>query len=159
MPRDFKIGMIVGAAALMLVLGWLSTRKNISVQARLEQINEKRMLESIRDNNAVTVSKIAHTISKEKPEPKLKSDPNEPIVQAASFDPDSELVKTELTVEHRKKIKTNKLHVVLKDETLSSISQRYYKSSLQWPRIINANLSVITDPDKIKPGMKLIIPQ
>ncbi len=49
-------------------------------------------------------------------------------------------------------------HIVQKDETLFGISQDYYGSGDQWERIFEANRSVLSDPDKLTPGMKLLIP-
>ena len=56
------------------------------------------------------------------------------------------------------KIKTQRFHIVRKDQTLSAISRIYYGSSNQWQKIVNANRDIIKDPNKINSGMKLIIP-
>ena len=56
------------------------------------------------------------------------------------------------------KIKTQRFHIVRKDQTLSAISRIYYGSPNQWKKIVNANRDIIKDPDKIQPGTKLIIP-
>lgn len=50
------------------------------------------------------------------------------------------------------------IHVVAQDETLSKISKRYYGTSGQWQKILQANSAILKDPTKIKPGMKLVIP-
>ena len=63
----------------------------------------------------------------------------------------SQFVQTE-------KIKTQRFHIVRKDQTLSAISRIYYGSPNQWKKIVNANRDIIKDPDKIQPGTKLIIP-
>lgn len=55
-------------------------------------------------------------------------------------------------------IKTQKFHIVLKNETLSDISRKYYGSTGQWKKIAAANSDVIKDPNKVKAGTKLIIP-
>src|ERR1700734_815606 len=41
---------------------------------------------------------------------------------------------------------------------LSKISQHFYGSANQYMKIFNANKNVLSDPDKIKPGMNLVIP-
>lgn len=56
------------------------------------------------------------------------------------------------------KIKTQRFHIVRKDQTLSAISRIYYGSSNQWQKIVNANRDIIKDANKIQPGTKLIIP-
>ncbi|MEJ2649067.1 MAG: LysM peptidoglycan-binding domain-containing protein, partial [Sedimentisphaerales bacterium] len=53
--------------------------------------------------------------------------------------------------------KTERFYIVGKNQTLSEISRIYYHSANQWQRIVDANPQ-IRDPNKIKPGMKLIIP-
>jgi len=47
---------------------------------------------------------------------------------------------------------------VLKNETLSAISQRHYGTPNQWRKIVEANRDTIKNPNKITPGTKLIIP-
>ena len=56
------------------------------------------------------------------------------------------------------KIKTQRFHIIRKDQTLSAISRQYYGSPNKWKKIVNANRDIIKDPDKLKPGTKLIIP-
>ena len=60
--------------------------------------------------------------------------------------------------ERQEKIKTTKFHIVLKNETLSAISQRHYGTPNQWRKIVEANRDTIKNPNKITPGTKLIIP-
>ena len=50
-------------------------------------------------------------------------------------------------------------HTVEKGETLSSISEKYFKTQGKWEMIYRANMDVIGDnPNVIRPGMKLKIP-
>jgi len=51
------------------------------------------------------------------------------------------------------------IHVVAGGETLSSISVMYYGSGSQWRRIVDANPKVITDENRLQPGMRLVIPR
>ena len=51
------------------------------------------------------------------------------------------------------------IHVVAGGETLSSISVMYYGSGRQWRRIVDANPKVITDENRLQPGMRLVIPR
>ncbi len=48
-------------------------------------------------------------------------------------------------------------YMVEKDDTLQKISQKFYNSYSRWPRIYEANKSVIPNPDRIKPGTVLQI--
>ena len=55
--------------------------------------------------------------------------------------------------------KTARTYVVRKGDTLAKISKKYYGTSKKWRRIYKANRKTLTDgPDKIHPGMKLVIP-
>jgi len=51
-----------------------------------------------------------------------------------------------------------KVHVVEKGDTLSAIAKKYYGKANAYMKIFEANKDVLTDPDKIKPGQKLRIP-
>jgi nucleoid-associated protein YgaU len=47
---------------------------------------------------------------------------------------------------------------VREDDSLSKISVRFYGNSADWERIFAANRDVLEAPDKLAPGMQLIIP-
>lgn len=49
-------------------------------------------------------------------------------------------------------------HVVNKGETLSKIAEQYYGDKMLYPKIFEANRDLLKDPNKIKPGQKLLIP-
>jgi nucleoid-associated protein YgaU len=51
-----------------------------------------------------------------------------------------------------------KVHVVEKGDTLSAIAKKYYGKASAYTRIFEANRDVLDDPDKIKPGQRLRIP-
>ena len=61
--------------------------------------------------------------------------------------------------EQEEKITTTRFHIVRRGENLSAISQQYYGSANKWQKILDANKDTLKDPNKIAPGMKLIIPQ
>ncbi len=74
--------------------------------------------------------------------------------------PDSTIYSAgEPTVEETEKIKTQKFHIISKGETLSDISHKYYGSANKWQKILDANRNVIKDANKLRPGIKLIIPE
>ena len=50
-------------------------------------------------------------------------------------------------------------HEVVKGETLSAISKKYYGSANKYPRIFEANRDQLKDPDHIQIGQRLRIPQ
>lgn len=49
-------------------------------------------------------------------------------------------------------------HTVKKGETLSHIAQHYYGRASEYKKIFDANRNQISDPDKIREGMTLVIP-
>lgn len=51
-----------------------------------------------------------------------------------------------------------KIHVVEKGDTLGAIAKKHYGKASAYMKIFEANRDVLDDPDKIKPGQKLRIP-
>ena len=49
-------------------------------------------------------------------------------------------------------------HVVQKGDTLYSLARKYYNNQARWKDIYNANRNVLSDPNKLKVGMELVIP-
>lgn len=49
-------------------------------------------------------------------------------------------------------------HVVQKGETLSKIAADYYGDKMVYPQIFEANKDILSDPNKIQPGQRLLIP-
>ena len=50
------------------------------------------------------------------------------------------------------------VHKVQSGESLSKISKHYYKDANQYMKIFNANKDQLSNPDMIKPGQELKIP-
>jgi nucleoid-associated protein YgaU len=65
-------------------------------------------------------------------------------------------VKVAVSQQTEKK-KTRTYHIVQAGDTLSQISYKYYGSTEKWSKILSANQATLTDPNKLKPGTKLII--
>ncbi|HEX7707991.1 MAG TPA: LysM peptidoglycan-binding domain-containing protein [Thermoanaerobaculia bacterium] len=51
-----------------------------------------------------------------------------------------------------------RVHEVVRGDTLSAIAKKYYGSANKYTKIFEANRDILDDPDKIKPGQKLTIP-
>ena len=60
--------------------------------------------------------------------------------------------------EQTERIQTQKFHIVRKRETLSDVARQYYGSPAKWQKIYNANRNVVTNPNAVRPGTKLILP-
>ncbi|MBU1006330.1 MAG: LysM peptidoglycan-binding domain-containing protein [Candidatus Omnitrophica bacterium] len=55
--------------------------------------------------------------------------------------------------------KSTRTYVVQKGDTLQKISDKVYGTTKNWKKIFNANKKTLKDPNKIKLGQKLIIPE
>jgi nucleoid-associated protein YgaU len=53
---------------------------------------------------------------------------------------------------------SGRTYTVQPGDSLSKISKQFYDDPNQYMKIVHANSDQISDPDKIKPGMKLSIP-
>lgn len=53
---------------------------------------------------------------------------------------------------------TRRTYTVKPGDSLSKISQEFYGSANQYMKIFEANKNTLKDPDKIAPGMELVIP-
>ena len=136
MQKDFKIGMVVGLVVVIAAAIWLATRPSLSPRARILRAHSSTSAGEAQGNPSTPAGAIV---------PKNAND--------------NQLEVSDLTVyEQSQKIKTQRFHIVGDGENLSAISQKYYGSAGKWPKILAANRSVVKDPDKIKPGTKLIIP-
>jgi LysM repeat protein len=51
-----------------------------------------------------------------------------------------------------------KSYTVVAGDNLGKISQHFYGKASEYMKIFEANKNVLSDPDKIKPGMNLVIP-
>jgi 5'-nucleotidase len=149
MQKDFKIGLAIGTVLAAGVIIWLATLPNLSTQARALQAASNI-------NSSPQTSPIA------------SSSVTSPIL------PDSEIRTTsaeqqttnneQQTMPAPSKVKGNteqpqRIHVVQKGDTLSSISAKYYGSARQWRKIVAANRDNLPDPNRLIPGSRLLIPQ
>jgi nucleoid-associated protein YgaU len=82
-----------------------------------------------------------------------------PLQQTSSQPPRFEMnLPNSATYEQTEKIETQKFHIVRPGETLSAISVKYYGSASKMRKILDANPRTLENPNSLKPGMKLMIP-
>ena len=137
MQKDLKIGLALGLVLVASALLWLTTRPSLSPIARMSQVSD-----------AIPAQQSF--------EPTNETDTAE--TKPTSISPEPELPYT-AQYEQAEKIKPQKFHIVLKGQTLTQISQKYYGSAGNWKKILDANRDKIKDPNKLIPGTKLIIPE
>ena len=133
MPKDFKIGMLVGLAVVMSAGLWLSTRPSLSARATMPGP----------ENSDAEQEEVIDQLS------------FEPSI------PDSRSVETEIASdkETAKDIEGPKYHTVQNGDTLSGISYQYYGSEHKWQKILDANRNVIQNVKNLRLGVRLIIPE
>lgn len=67
-------------------------------------------------------------------------------------------VVAEVTIDPAAKV-TVKIYTVKAGDTLSKIAKEQLGDANDYMKIFNANKNILTDPDKIKPGQVLTIPE
>jgi nucleoid-associated protein YgaU len=67
-------------------------------------------------------------------------------------------VVAEVTIDPSAKV-TTKVYTVKPGDTLSKIAKEHLGDANDYMKIFNANKGILTDPDKIKPGQVLTIPE
>jgi outer membrane protein OmpA-like peptidoglycan-associated protein len=84
--------------------------------------------------------------------------PGEPeIPEAKKIEEGKFLVEEEKKIESAVKVET-KEYVIRKGDTLSKIAQEQLGKAHRWKYLYELNKDVIKDPNKLKPGKKIIIP-
>jgi nucleoid-associated protein YgaU len=132
MPKDFKIGMLLGLVLVIGVLLWLSTRPGLSAGAGITVPGNSEAEREIMEQNGFA--------------------PNLPDSRPAETDNEGGRKETKV-------LEGPRYHMVLDGETLSGISYQYYGSVNKWQKILDANKDVIKDVKNLKLGTKLIIPE
>jgi nucleoid-associated protein YgaU len=157
MRKDLKTGIAIGVALAAGAVVIMSIWPGASIESRL-----RRSRTAARDEPA------AETVPSS--EDKVESAPTEPeggqegIVPVEQLD-EAVTVEVEEILNHQVESpeaedeKQMRIHVVAGGETLSSISMMYYGSVRQWRKIIEANPKVVSDENRLVPGMRLVIPR
>ena len=137
MHKDFKTGLILGLVLGFAAIVWLATRPGL-IKARL-----------LRSYGAGARQQLPN-------EPSFA--PNSPDASSARTTDESPNVPDLTVYEQTEKIKTEKFHIVQQGQTLSDIAYDRYGSAAKWRIIYNANRDVVKNPNSVRPGTKLIIP-
>ena len=141
MHRDFKIGLICGMVVVVAATIYIATRPALSPKPlRPRRIPQPAPASSLVD----TAPNAPDTLPPHEPHDPSPLDPN---------------LRDWTIYEQPRKITTEKFHIVRKNETLSDIARQYYGSAAKWQKIYNANRDRLKNPDSVRPGTKLIIPE
>ena len=155
MQKDMKIGMFVGLILAGVIMVYVCTRPSFSPKARMLRQNQTDTNGPRRASLVPSKPVSPNNIDVEVNRPmQVTEQTTEPLeiqpqpVNKTALEP----VYVERTYE------TRKFYIVRKGDTLSKISKRYYGTSNKWYRIYEANRDVLENPDMLKPGVKLHIP-
>jgi nucleoid-associated protein YgaU len=70
-----------------------------------------------------------------------------------------EVAKKEAPAPAPEKVSAERFYEVVSGDTLGKIAQKYYGKASAYPKIFEANRDILDNPDLIKPGQKLRIPE
>lgn len=135
------------------------TREMYNIEIELPHMDkESKKLESDLGNKGYIVKK--EKLSKKTIEPITEQKRQVPA-PVETITPDKPQVVYQKQAAPEEKSRTEerqKSYVVQKGDTLQKISDKMYGTTKKWKKIFEANKNVLKNPDKIKPGQKLIIP-
>jgi nucleoid-associated protein YgaU len=157
MRKDLKTGIAIGVALAVGAIVIMSVWPGAGVESRLRQSRTSAGVEPA----AKTVPSSEDEVESE---PAERQGGEEDIVPVEQLDEAATVEVEEIFTPQPEPPKAQdqrqvRIHVVAGGETLSSISMMYYGSGRQWRRVIEANPKVITDENRLVPGMRLVIPR
>ena len=157
MRNDLKTGMLVGVALVIGTILIMSVLPGASVESRLRQSTTFQPDESTDETAIIDKGQIkgppVEPDRRDKPRPPVKQ-PSEPAT--GQFDQIREAPIESPNVEPAQQ---PQIHIVSGGETLSAISMMYYGNTHEWKRIVDTNPNMITDENRLRPGMRLVIPR
>ncbi len=159
MRNDVKVGMLIGTALVAAAMVTVAVWPGASIEARL--LRTSRTAEAEASQNGATPEAGASS-SSARPAPGPASqpprDPSRETMEAARVAVQSVQPPADPPVVQAP-TPTVRTHVVQPGQTLSHIAQQYYGSATQWRKIAEANKTVLPDPDRVRAGMRLRIPE
>ena len=161
MQKDLKIGLALGLTLAIASVLWLATRPGLRPEARMQWSHDTDSRQQSAEQSAgPAIARIPAPDSDAGQSDNLNASSFKISIDAIEAGDENEKNNPpDSTIyEQDEKIKTQKFHIVREGETLSKISSLYYGSGGKWQKILDSNRNTITDANKIKPGMKLIIP-
>ncbi len=132
MQKDLKIGMLAGAA--IVLLGWI-------LFALFSDTPQQRRLKQFETEPANPAPQTVQYIPA----------PVQSPVTAGTETPAPQKRPSSLDDQPQ-------IHIVQTGETLGSIAAKYYGNFSQWQKILDANQDSLQKPEQLKPGMRLKIP-
>ena len=154
--KDLKAGLIIGFTLILVATFWFGIKNPVrlnSSRVQTDSFIEQTQTEDISKPQNQTY--VIDTQTVQTPESFSADNKQKDYAQSGN----TSIETTPENIERVNKTKPIKFHIVKQGETLSSISEFHYKTSKNWKIILDANRDVLSNPDKLKAGMKLIIPE
>lgn len=149
MPKDLKIGMILGLVLVTAAMFWLFVGPGIDLKSRVLNTGSNprttTLPETSESETSVLVKSTEIEYTEENNQPPSDDKQSEETELANNWQPEI--------------IKSQRFHIIRSGETLSEISHHYYGSATKWKKILDANKHLIQDVNKLKPGTKIIVPE
>jgi len=161
MQKDLKIGLGLGLTLVIASVLWLATRPSLQPEARIQQPGDTDSLQQSPEQPVgPSIARIPAPDSYAGKSDNLNASPVKisSDTNGAGEENENNNPPDSTIYEQEEKIQPQKFHIVQEGETLSKISSLYYGSGGKWQKILDSNRNTVTDANKIKPGMKLIIP-
>jgi nucleoid-associated protein YgaU len=152
MRKDVKIGMVIGSLLAVAAIVWISMHSNLAdseLLTDLETRDTKKPAASEKFQPLPSTDKPGNLPAETESQEIFKS--KKVIFETAK--------PASIQQEEPDKTEYERIHTVLEGETLSGISQKYYGTASGWQKIYVANRKLLSSPDRIRPGMRLIIPE
>lgn len=158
MRKDVKIGMMIGTFLVIIFLIWFSIKKPVKqVQQSLHTKTDLNLPDKKSTDQNQTSDQLYGYDSSD--EYGYLSDDNQPPLPETKPTESDKNAASDSAHEPTQQTETiHRYHTVKQGETLSSISSLYYGTPTEWKKIYDANRSILPAPQKLRPGMNLIIP-
>ena len=154
MRKDVKIGMVIGSVLTAAAVVWVSAHPGLTDLKLPAEPNIQTQQEKPADagvETAETAPAVDETRQlAEAVIPQENSTPDKTVPAPAEL-PAPQHKEPERPAHTR-------IHIVEQGETLSGISQKYYGTASGWQKIYVANRNILSSPDRLRPGMRLVIP-
>jgi nucleoid-associated protein YgaU len=141
MRKDFKTGMLLGLGLAVAAVFWLSSQDRFSIQSEVLQSAESGTSEP------ASTSEVRYSA----PLPGSASGSGQGSVTQNNIVYEEPFISSNVDTQQR-------IHVVGKGETLSSISSLYYGTSTKVNKIFEANRDKLKNPNVLIAGTRLVIP-
>ncbi len=175
MSHKILVGLLMGSLIGVLSGCWLHARMYSQDRARVDQelpagtptegrklTRKVYFLEIIKDvpqekqKKTEAAAKPQEAQAQQPPQPSQPVDQNLPWSAIPSTAPTPSSPASESSVPN---VQLPTTYTIEKDDTLQSIAKKFYNSHGKWTKIYDANRDKIPDPNRIKAGTVIAIPQ